>query len=603
MQLRDLKEIKAITALKALLAYYPPWAIPVLVVLGMLTSFTEGIGISLFIPFLESIGQKNIVPQTGNWLFDSLGSVFNSIQPDTRLLTISFCIFIVVLLRAALTYGNMVTFTWLTMKVGHRIRSRLFEQLMTVSFRFIEKCSSGRLLNALSTETWRATDALSGLFRILIGVCSIAVYFTLLMLISWKLTLLVTAIMVVISVIVRLLTRQTQSLGEKVTWYNTELTNRMVEGIDGMKVIRAFVRESYEQKRFAQTSRRLTNLIVRLTMLHGTISPVYQVLTAALLLAVLLTNIHSPEKIHSILIFIFILYRLQPRIIALDGARNKILSLASAVEEINSLLAETKKSLPNGTIPFKELKKGIFFNKLTFKYNSEEKPALQKISISIPVGKTTALVGHSGAGKSTLIKLLLRFYDASEGNIYVDDYPMKSLETESWRKTIALVSQDVYVFNASIQDNIAYGRLDADGEEIIVAARIADAHEFICQLPHGYDTKVGDRGIRLSGGQLQRITLARAIVRKPGIIILDEATNALDSISEQLIQEALEKLSLDCTVIVIAHRLSTIENADQIIVLNKGRVCEQGTFQDLLKLDGYFARLYKLQYKRESSFM
>lgn len=603
MQLRDLKEIKAITALKALLAYYPPWAIPVLVILGMLTSFTEGIGISLFIPFLESIGQKNIVPQTGNWLFDYLGTVFNSIQPDTRLLTISFCIFIVVLLRAAMSYSNMVTFTWLTMKVGHRIRSRLFEQLMTVSFRFIEKCSSGRLMNALSTETWRATDALSGLFRILIGVCSIAVYFTLLMLISWKLTLLVTAIMVVISVIVRLLTRQTQSLGEKVTRHNTELTNRMVEGIDGMKVIRAFVRESYEQKRFAQTSRRLTNLIVRLTMLHGTISPVYQVLTAALLLAVLLTNIHSPERIHSILIFIFILYRLQPRIIALDGARNRIVFLTSAVEEINSLLAETRKSLPNGTIPFKELKKGIFFNKLTFKYNSEEKPALQKISVSIPVGKTTALVGHSGAGKSTLIKLLLRFYDASEGNIYVDDYPMKSLESESWRKTIALVSQDVYVFNASIQDNIAYGRLDADSEEIIAAARIADAHEFICQLPHGYDTKVGDRGIRLSGGQLQRITLARAIVRKPGIIILDEATNALDSISEQLIQEALEKLSLDCTVIVIAHRLSTIENANQIIVLNKGRVCEQGTFQDLLKLDGYFARLYKLQYKRKSSFM
>jgi subfamily B ATP-binding cassette protein MsbA len=270
LQLRDLKEIKAITALKALLAYYPPWAIPVLVVLGMLTSFTEGIGISLFIPFLESIGQKNIVPQTGNWLIDSLGTLFNSIQPDTRLLTISFCIFIVVLLRAAMSYGNMVTFTWLTMKVGHRIRSSLFEQLMTVSFRFIEKCSSGRLMNALSTETWRATDALSGLFRILIGVCSITVYFTLLMLISWKLTLLVTAIMVVISVIVSLLTRQAQSLGEKVTRHNTELTNRMVEGIEGMKVIRAFVRESYEQKRFAQTSRRLTNLTLQRNLKNKT---------------------------------------------------------------------------------------------------------------------------------------------------------------------------------------------------------------------------------------------------------------------------------------------------------------------------------------------
>jgi len=169
-----------------------------------------------------------------------------------------------------MSYGNMVTFTWLTMKVGHRIRSSLFEQLMTVSFRFIEKCSSGRLMNALSTETWRATDALSGLFRILIGMCSIAVYFTLLMLISWKLTLLVTAIMVVISVIVRLLTRQTQSLGEKVTLHNTELTNRMVEGIEGMKVIRAFVRESYEQKRFAQTSRRLTNLTLQRNLKNKT---------------------------------------------------------------------------------------------------------------------------------------------------------------------------------------------------------------------------------------------------------------------------------------------------------------------------------------------
>jgi ATP-binding cassette, subfamily B, bacterial MsbA len=603
LQLRNLKEIKAITSLKAYLAYYPRWAIPVLVALGMLTSFTEGIGISLFIPFLENIGQKNLLPQTGNWLVDSLGALFNNVQPDTRLFIISFCIFIAVLVRAALYYGNTVTFTWLSMKAGHRVRSCLFEQLMTVRFRFIEKSSSGRLVNALSTETWRATDALSGLFKMMIEVCSITVYFTLLILISWKLTLLVSAIMVVISIIVRLLTRQTQSLGEKVTRRNTELTNRMVEGIDGMKVIRAFVRESYEQKRFAHTSHGLTNLIVRLTMLHGTIAPVYQVLTGALLLAVLLTNIHSPEKIHSILVFIFILYQLQPRIIALDGARNRIVSLTPAVEEINSLLAETRKSLPNGTIPFKELKKRILFHKLTFKYNSEEKPSLQNISVSIPSGKTTALVGHSGAGKSTLIKLLLRFYDASDGNIYVDDCPLKSLEIESWRKNIGLVSQDVYVFNASIRDNIAYGRPDADDEEIIAAARSADAHEFICQFPHGYDTKVGDRGIRLSGGQLQRITLARAIVRKPGIIILDEATSSLDSISEQLIKDALEKLSLKCTVIVIAHRLSTIENANHIIVLKKGRVCEQGTFQDLLKLDGYFTRLYKAPYKSESAFM
>jgi len=566
----------------------------------MLTSFTEGIGISLFIPFLESIGQKNTLPQTGNWLADSLGTLFSSVQPETRLLTISLCIFIVVLVRVALYYGNQVTFTWLNMTAGHRIRSRIFEQLMTVSFRFIETCSAGRLVNALTTETWRATDAVSGLFSMLIAVCSIAVYFTLLMLISWKLTILVTAIMVGISVIVRLLTLQTQSLGEKVTRNNTELTNRMVEGVEGMKVIRAFVRESYEQKRFSETSLRVSHLVVRLTMLHGTIEPAYQVLTAALLLGLLLNHIDNPGKIHSILVFILILYRFQPMIIAFEGARNRTISLTPAVEEINSLLAETRKSLPDGTVPFKELKKGIFFRKLTFKYNPEGKPALRNISVFIPAAKTTALVGRSGAGKSTLVKLLLRFYDPSEGNIYIDDCPLRSLEVESLRKNISLVSQDVYVFNASIRDNIAYGRLDANNDEILAAARSADAHEFICQLPQGYDTKVGDRGVRLSGGQLQRITLARAIVRKPNVIILDEATNALDSISEQVIQQALEKMSLNCTIIVIAHRLSTIEHADHIVVLNKGRVCEQGTFQDLVKIDGYFARLYKMQYRRES---
>ena len=361
MKFRNLKEIKAIIALKAYFAYYPRWAIPVLVALGLLASFAEGIGISLFIPLLESIEQENILQRTGNCLVDFLALFFNNFQPDNRLIIISFCIFSAVLLRTALYYGNTVMFTWLSMKVGHRIRSRLFEQLMTVSFRLIEKCSSGRLLNALSTETWRVTDALSCLWRMLIGVCSIAVYFTLLMLISWKLTLLVTVIMIVISVIIRLLTHNTQSFGEKVTLHNTKMTNRMVEGIDGIKVIRSFVRESYEQKRFDQVSHGLSNLIVRLTMLHGIIAPVYQVLTAIVLLTLLLTNIHSSGNIHSILIFIFILYRFQPMIIAFDGARNKIVSLVPAVEEVSSLLVETENSLPNGTMSFRELKKGFFY--------------------------------------------------------------------------------------------------------------------------------------------------------------------------------------------------------------------------------------------------
>ncbi|MBD0304232.1 MAG: ATP-binding cassette domain-containing protein, partial [Tolypothrix sp. T3-bin4] len=188
------------------------------------------------------------------------------------------------------------------------------------------------------------------------------------------------------------------------------------------------------------------------------------------------------------------------------------------------------------------------------------------------------------------------------GEIYIDDCPLRELNLTDWRHQIAIVSQDVYMFSTTVLDNIAYGRLDATQNEIIAAAKLANAHEFIMQLPQGYDTKVGDRGVRLSGGQRQRIALARAIVRNPQILILDEATNALDSISEHLIQEALNTLSQNLTVIVIAHRLSTIEQADQIIVVNEGRVIEQGNLQELLEQDGMFAQLYNLQSRNAHTF-
>jgi subfamily B ATP-binding cassette protein MsbA len=284
---------------------------------------------------------------------------------------------------------------------------------------------------------------------------------------------------------------------------------------------------------------------------------------------------------------------------ALDEARVGLNSLAAAVEEVTSLLDRTNKPyLISGKTPYQLLKKSISFEKVTFHYDPSERPALQDISIRIPSGKITALVGPSGAGKSTLIKLILRLYEVTEGEIYIDDYPLRALDLASWRSGISLVSQDIYIFNTTVRENIAYGRLDTTEDEIIAAAKHADAHNFIRQLPQGYDTKLGDRGVRLSGGQQQRIALARAIVRNPEILILDEATSTLDSISEHLIQEALDTLSKNRTVIMIAHRLSTIEQADHIIVLEEGHVREQGDLQHLLKLNGLFARLYELQYWR-----
>lgn len=335
-------------------------------------------------------------------------------------------------------------------------------------------------------------------------------------------------------------------------------------------------------------------------MLSGIVSPLSETLSAALLLLILVIALRANQTaLPTLLTFVFILYRLQPKVKQVDGARVALASLISSVAEVMALLDRSDKPyLISGHIPFQGLKREIRFEEVTFHYNAHESPAVQNISLSIPQGKTTAFVGPSGAGKSTLISLICRFSDPTIGEIYIDDCPLGELQLETWRDRLAIVSQDIYMFSTTVRENISYGRLDATDDEIIKAAQLANADEFIRQLPSGYDTHIGDRGVRLSGGQRQRIALARAIIRDPEILILDEATNALDSIAEDLIQEALKTLSRDRTVIVIAHRLSTIEQADQIIVLNQGQVVEQGNLNQLLANRGLFAQLYQLQNRK-----
>jgi subfamily B ATP-binding cassette protein MsbA len=405
--------------------------------------------------------------------------------------------------------------------------------------------------------------------------------------------------MVLISLVIQLVTRSVKTLGEQAVEANSALGNRMWEGLAGMKVIRSFGRESYEQERFDVISKTVRKTFLKLDILSGAVGPISEVLSAVLLLCILvIALLQDRSSLPTLLIFIFILYRLQPQVKQLDSARVGLIALTSSVQDVTYFLDHSDKPyIRSGHIDFKTLEQGIYFESVNFSYNPLEKPALQNISMCIPKGKTTAIVGPSGAGKSTLIGLICRFYDLTSGEIYVDRSSLQELNLTDWRNQIAIVSQDVYMFSTTVLENIAYGRLDATEKEIIEAAKLANAHDFIMQLPEGYNTKVGDRGVRLSGGQRQRIALARAIVRNPQILILDEATNALDTISEHLIQEALNTLSQNRTVIVIAHRLSTIEQADQIIVLNEGRVVEQGHLQQLLEQKGLFAQLYHLQYR------
>jgi ATP-binding cassette, subfamily B, bacterial MsbA len=425
----------------------------------------------------------------------------------------------------------------------------------------------------------------------------------LLLLISWKLTLITGCLLLLISQIVQVLTRSVKQLSRQATSANARLSQRLLETFHGSRLIRAFGRESYEEGRFDAASRHVSKIFWRMEKVSGLVNPLSEILAAALLLGILVvTTMRAPGQMAASVTFLILLYRLQPRIRQLDGDRVALSAYSASVEEVKRLLDETDKPYLRGGVRVPtSIEREIVLENVSLRYDANENGALEDVSCSIKIGQTTALVGPSGAGKSSLINLICRFYDPSLGRVLVDGVPLPELDLGWWRSQIALVSQDIVLFNASVADNIRYGKLDATHEELLEAARQAHALEFIESLPDGFKTPLGDWGLRLSGGQRQRLALARAFIRDPKILILDEATNSLDLISEKVIQDALQEFGQDRTVLIIAHRISTIEHASKVIVLEKGRVAESGSVNELLAKGGLFSRFYKLQLRKTAS--
>ena len=577
-----------------LLKFYP-WAIPTIICLGALASVAEGVGISLLIPFLENLKSGKVL-ESIHPLMGLLNQQLVGFEPAQRALILAISILIAILIKIVLSYAYSVLCSWLLNQTLHRLRTGVFEHLMQVGQSFWDLSKSGQLLNLINQETARASQALAFTVWALINLCVIGILGALLLLISWQLTLLVMLSFFLISGLMQILSAKIEPLGQKVLQGNIQLSKLAIEGFTGIKTIRAFGRESDEKRRYQQASQQLTRLNLKQEMQSALLEPVSEGLAVAILIMVMLIAAQAQIGLSVLITFIFMLYRLQPQVYKLNYNLNQIAILCSSIREVYALLNHAEAEyLVSGSVDFCGLKQGIRFEQVSFFYATQQQPALSDFSLYIPKGKTTALVGSSGAGKSTIANLILRFYDVSAGEIYVDDYPLKTLSLASWRRQIAIVSQDVHIFSATVRENIAYGRLDASTDEIINAAKQACAHEFISHLAQGYDTFVGDRGIKLSGGQRQRLSIARAILSNPEILILDEATNSLDNISEMHIQRAIQNLSKNRTVIVVAHRLSTIKDADSVVVIKQGQVAEKGSFQELLNNQSLFAQLYHLE--------
>ena len=307
--------------------------------------------------------------------------------------------------------------------------------------------------------------------------------------------------------------------------------------------------------------------------------------------------VNGTLQVASLLTFFFVLFRVVPIVQDINGTRAHLSTLEGAADNIKELIrTDNKIYLQNGYVKFTGLQYSIDIVSADFGYDADTL-VLNNITLSIEKGKTTALVGGTGAGKSTLIDLIPRFYDPTEGNVLIDGINIRQFDISSLRQKIAVVSQDTFIFNTTVGNNISYGTEGATEAEIRKVAQLANALEFIDEMPEGLNTQLGDRGVRLSGGQRQRIAIARALLRDPEILILDEATSALDYVTEHLIQESIEKLSVGRTVIAIAHRLSTIAQADKVVVLEQGSIVEQGNYQELLQLQGKLWEYHKTQYE------
>ena len=570
------------------------WMLALLILLGLLTALSEGFSISLIIPLLAS-GTEGAQQNTNYWF----ARLFSRFSGDQRTMIIAACFLAGVALKNALSYAYGLLSRWLNAAISHRLRSGILTQVLSLSQLYLDAQESGKLINTLGSETWRMASALSILADMLIDLCMVLIFGALLLAISLKLALVCVVFFLFVSLVTMLVTRRVKRLGRESVEANCVFAQRMLEIFNGLRVIRLFGRETFEQDRFDNASRLVRKTFFRVDRLSSVVPALSEVLAAIFFVTLLVIAMKNPAELGATLVFLVLLYRLHARIKSLDSQRVALESLAASVEDVGSLLDSTGKPfLRSGDKRLTSLTPGIRFEDVSLAYDTATDHALKDVTLSIRTGETTALVGSSGAGKSSVASLICRLYDPTSGRVTVGDRDLRDLDLAWWRSQIAVVSQDVHLFNTSVAENIAYGKPGAGRDDVLQAAKHAQASQFIEALPQGYETNLGERGLRLSGGQRQRIALARALIRDPEILILDEATNALDLISEHLVQDALEVFAAGRTVIIIAHRISTIENADQVIVLDGGRVLEFGKVQDLVASGGYFSRLYALQFKK-----